>query len=386
MADVLRLISIIFILLFIFLVALSKRIKISDKQMKLLFFLFAVSLSCLAYYVNPPISWDLVRHEIWIESVRTSGISFQKFVFGKSSIGGGYVGLYTFNFLRWVIISITKNNRWLSTLCVFIDYVCVGYIFVDWLTENRKINILSLLLCFSFLPYVFAVSNIRTAFCASLLALGVYLYLYKKKRTVVFFILAFLAITVHPVGLIVIPFVFVAKRNWRVQAYIILFAISFLSSTIAELMLDSKYIFFQMIGSRFLSYTSDEQYRSSRAPLYVVFLLIVIFLTIHFLENETTKDIEDNGKKAIYNFLTIYMIYILGNFGNYDMVLRPAYVLGPLSPILVSWIVDKKMWVHNKINIKVMKGIRIGVLLACMSLCIYLNYTFLAAYSAYFIT
>ena len=70
------------------------------------------------------------------------------------------------------------------------------------------------------------------------------------------------------------------------------------------------------------------------------------------------------------------MVYILGNIGTYDMVLRPAYVLGPLSPILCSFILDGKLWENTIVNKNIQKIVRPVLCFCALAFGIYLNYKF----------
>ena len=166
--------------------SLFTNIRITKTQQTIIYLFFSLALSLMAYFVDVPIGWDLARHLNFIEQIYSSNISLFDYLFNNtSSIGGGYNGLLTFNIIQYFIANYTSNYMIISAIFVFADYAIVSYIAIDWQisTVNRSnIPFLSLLLCFCFLPYVFCVSGLRNALCASLLALGIYLYLYKKKK------------------------------------------------------------------------------------------------------------------------------------------------------------------------------------------------------------
>lgn len=370
--------------------SLFTNIRITKTQQTIIYLFFSLALSLMAYFVDVPIGWDLARHLNFIEQIYSSNISLFDYLFNNtSSIGGGYNGLLTFNIIQYFIANYTSNYMIISAIFVFADYAIVSYIAIDWQisTVNRSnIPFLSLLLCFCFLPYVFCVSGLRNALCASLLALGIYLYLYKKKKVIVFIVLAFLAATVHPAAIITIPFVFIAKLDLKALGYIAVFILSALAQSVAKWMSTSSIRYFQIIGSKYFSYTSEEQYRASRAQLYTVLILISIFLLIYFCTLMKNKKDDDNSEKNhIYNFLAVYMVYILGNIGNYDMVLRPAYVLGPLSPVLCSLILDNEIWTNSVIEKRTQKIFRSFAYILCLTFGIYLNYKFFVYYGEAFI-
>ena len=285
--------------------------------MQVLFTFFALSLSVIAYCMSPPYSWDIVRHSNLIDRIRQSGISFFDFLFDNRSYIGGkeYADLFVFNLLRYIVVITTDDNFLLPAICAFICYSIIGYITVDWKEISGKSSssiALSLLLCFSFLSYDNVVSGMRNSLAACILGLAIYLYLCKKKRLYVFIILCFIALTIHPASLITIPFVIIAKFNIGIVGYIVVFIVSLVSQIIAKWMSTSSVLYFRIVGQKFFTYTSEDQYRSSRAPLYTVLLLIVVFLFVYFITHFRVHSAdEDKSQILIYNFLSVYMVYIL---------------------------------------------------------------------------
>ena len=392
MVYILKYISIAYLIIFVLFSVFQSKINTSKTQKKILYILFALSLSVIAYNMSPPQGWDFVRHSEYMDKVRQSGISFSNFIFGHSAHpwGKGYEDLLTFNFLIYIVVKITNNNYLLPAICAFTCYAIVGYIAIDWQRTseiyNSRVNALPLLLCFSFLEYIHVVSGMRNALCACVMSLAIYLYLFKKKKLYIFIVLAFLAATIHPAAIITVPFVFISRLNLGWWGYMAVFVVSILAKAVAELMSNSSILYFRIVGHKYFSYTSENQYRSSRTPLYTVLLLIIIFLFIYFFIHFRRKtDIEDNNRKLIYNFLSVYMVYIIGNIGNYDMVLRPAYVLGPLSPILCSLIYDDSLWMHSKLEPRNQRIIRESSIIFCHVLCLFMQYKLMTWYLPYFI-
>lgn len=87
-------------------------------------------------------------------------------------------------------------------------------------------------------------------------------------------------------------------------------------------------------------------------------------------------DDNHSNKKIIYNFLAIYMIYILGNIGNYDMVLRPAYLLGVLAPVLGSFLSDKNIWSNQEMSVRAENIVSFGATVASLIICLIVNYSY----------
>ena len=341
--------------------------------------------------MTPPNGWDIMRHSSLMDTIRQSRISFLAFLFANDSYIGGreYANLFSFNFLRYIVIKITNNYFLLPAICAFICYSIIGYITIDWQETNGKSSnmiALSFLLCFSFMNYTNVVSGMRNSLAACILGLAIYLYLFKKKSLYVFILLCFIAATIHPASLITIPFVVIAKFNIGIVGYVGVFIISAVAQSVAKWMSSSNLLYFRIVGQKYFTYTSEDQYRSSRAPLYTVLLLITIFLFVYFIENFRKHSNSGNdNRELIYSILAVYMVYIFGNIGNYDMVLRPAYVLGPLSPVLCSMIVDNTQWTGSMLDIRAKRMIRAILLVCCTALGIYLQYKFAVSSLKYFI-
>lgn len=332
--------SVFYLLIFMIAIIVPTKIKLSKGLTVLSFVVFSLSISVLVYYLQPPLNWDLTRHFSCLDSIRNSGISFGQFLFeNKFAVGGSeFTSYVAFNVIRYLVIKISDNNSILPWLCVLIDYLIVSYIIIDWSKENNsKVKFSSFLLCFTFLPLVYAASGIRTALAAAIIGLGIYLYLYKEKKAVVFVILAIIAVTIHPVMLIAAPFVFLARYETGIKGYVIVFVVSISIDSLATLFLTSKFSYLARIAYLYKRYTSDDQFRGGRYCLFGDIFLICALLVIYLMKKKRCdKSNYRNKDAALYSFLIFYMCYILGNIGNYDMVLRPAYLLGVFAPVLVS--------------------------------------------------
>lgn len=361
-------------------------------QFAFLWGMFSLALALLAYNMNPPDEFDLVNYQfVFLNQIRHSGMSLVEFLFQNGTTVGGadYTNLYTFNLLRYFVASVSKNNFLLPAICVFIDFSIVGYIMADWAMSTKgrlQFNPLALFFCFSFMPFVHCASGLRNALCASILSLGIYLYLYKQKNILVFIVFSLMAATVHMAALITIPFVLLAKLKFGWVGYGVVFVFSMLIQYVVEWIGTSGISYFQVVTRKYNLYTSEEQYISSRAPLYTVLLLLVIFMIAFFLTQIGKRNWQEKTPSQLFaHFLALYMLYILGNFGNYDMVLRPAYVLGPLAPIVCSLLLESTAWRDCVLDARARYVIRCGLVVTCYALCIYLNYKFFVSYGVYFI-
>lgn len=361
---------------------LFKKFNLSKKQFVFLWCLFILSLSIMAYNMNPPVGWDINSHFAYLNQIRGSGISLFDFLFKNDSYvgGGSYANLVTFNIMRYIIVKISDNNFLLPAVCVVIDYSILGYIIIDWSEQNNgnyKFSIFTLLLNFSFTPYIHAISGMRNVLSASIIGLAAYLYLYKKKNVILLIVLTLAAVTVHPAAIITVPFIFLAKLKIGSIGFAAVYIISALAKPVAQRLSYSKTDFLALIGQKYLTYTAETQYRSSRISLYGILIITAVFLLIYFLLYRRFNMLDKHSdKKTLYNFLAIYMVYIWGNIGNYDMILRPAYVLGVLAPALSSFLSDKSIWAHKGIAAKIESFVSLGATAGNLIICLIVNYSF----------
>lgn len=370
--------SICYIVIFFTGIIAAKKIKVSKKWIKFSFLLFTLSLSIFAYYLNPPSNWDLSRHFYCLDSIRNSGTSLSEFLFhNKSSIGGKeFTSFVSFNLVRYVIVKLFDSNHMLPCFCVFVDYLIISYIMVDWSSENAKngkVKVTSFLLCFTFFPLIHAISGMRTALAATIMGLGIYLYLYKEKKIFIFIVPSIIAVTIHPVMLIAVPFVFLARFKLGVKGLIIVFAVSLLVERGATYLLSSKYSYFARIAYLYKRYTSGDQYRGERFSLFGVIIIILVLIVIFFIMRKKYEEqYWSKTHSLLYSFLMYYIFFILGNLGNYDMILRPSYLLGVFAPVLSSLVTNTEEWYWA--NTKYLLHL---AQLAICTVCIYVCYRYM---------
>ena len=73
-------------------------------------------------------------------------------------------------------------------------------------------------------------------------------------------------------------------------------------------------------------------------------------------------------KVAVEDFILYMMVYMIGNFQNYDLVLRPGYIVGMFAPFLVDQMIEKKP--KNSFN----KALKVGSNMLIVIMCVYVNY------------
>ncbi len=357
-----------------------KKIRISKRQATIFWIFFVISLAIIAFQMQPPSNWDLGRNYQLLDTIRNSHLSFIEFVFGGRATyrADGYRNYIFYNIYRYIIVNIFKDNHWFQTITVIIVYTILGYITIDFQFDNNRndlSNTLSVVISFSFLPFLYVTSGIRNALAASLVGLGVYLYLYKSKNVTIYLVILFISATIHPAVLITLPFVILSKINIGFKETGIVFLLTFLLQNFARLLSSLGNTYLSFIGISYLRYSGTEQYRGGRGNLYGVLVLSLILFIFIILQIRKEKMIsvedgyDDNGNIRICGFLLFMFTYMLGNFQNYDLVLRPGYIVGMFAPML-----SNLMNIDNS-NIKNIKTIiKAFADIAVIAFAIYVNY------------
>lgn len=344
----------------------NMRLYVNDLRKRLIYIFFIVSLAVVAYCMKPPSTWDLSRNYILLDIIRKSQLSFNQFVFGGNATYGadGYRSLIFYNIYRFIFVKFFDNNAWFQTITTIIVYALQFYIIYDYKKVENKENIpisLILLLSFTFMPFVYVVSGIRNALAASIMGVAIYLYLY-KKIVLKAFLLVIMAITIHPSVVIALPFVILCKMNLGSKGIVCVAIASFGFQLIASVFSNSSVFFLRQIGKSYLLYSGNNQYRGGRGNLYGILIVSILFI-LYFLwnrKNKTNKETEND----INNFLMLLLVYMVGNFLNYDLVLRPGYIVSMFAPLLANKMQD----LVKKRNLKLILNFLL------ILTCLYVNY------------
>ena len=248
-----------------------------------------------------------------------------------------------------------------------IDYSIIAYIYIDWyeFKLNRKCCF-SILLCFTFLPFIFALSGLRNGMASCIEALAVYLFLHKRLGLKIFAILSLIAFTTHYISIVAIPIVIVSRFKPKASIFGLILFSSFFINFISNVFKNSSNEVMRLISSAYISYSSEDQYWGSNYSLVVVLSLIFIVIICYLIGRQYRLESSSEGL-SIKSFCIYYSAYIIANIGNYDLVLRPAYIFGALSPCLSSIIIfDHNGKASSKILILLLTTV-------CLLLTIYFN-------------
>ena len=333
----------------------KKAAVISLTRLGYYFIIFVAVMRAMQFHVVLGDNMDLARHMYMMQLVKKSGYSFFEYVFLHGDAFTSNITLrfsYAFNAIVYLIGKNTTNYYIISWLFVFTDYAIIAYIGIDWWKGQgrRKVYmaLYEVLVCFSLFPFIHAVSGLRTSLAACIMGLAIYLYIWKNKSLVSFITLSVISALFHLAFISAVPFAIIAKIFDRRKGLWISLIGSVSVSLFANFFIRSSSRFLYSIAYKYLQYTGDSGYRSTRFCYYGVLVIClltlagyfyVFFLRKSFSNQRLVKQAsgkDGNSRVAIYDFVAYYMLFILSNFGAYEMVLRPAYLLGAMAPILTG--------------------------------------------------
>lgn len=339
-------VAISYIVFFIVCVLLLNRCGANERQDKILWGLMAFALAIIAYLFEPTgTGLDVVRHFQRIEIVRNINITFDSYVLHNSF---GYGGMYMFNAVCYFIAKLNISNHTLPFVVTLTSYVICFYILRDW-TKRESIDgryyALSVLIGFAFLPYYFVMCGIRNGVAMCIMGLAVYQYLYKRKSFLLFLLLGAIAATIHTSVLIAVPFVLLSQLKLNYKSIGLVYVGSFALGTVAKALSGMSVPYLSEMAKSYLVYSSDGQFRSAQYFLTTDVTLIVLFAFLMLRQYSKYLVSQNEGRNVkLYSFIALYSAYIIGNFGNYDLVLRPSYLFGPLSPMLGYLLYNGDYW------------------------------------------
>lgn len=338
-------------------------------------------IASLTFYVSPSMNMDFVRIQEEIPSYQTSQ-TLNAYLNSESITSNNETikYTYTFNVIVYLFGKYVKNHYVLVWFSAILDYSIVCWMIYDW-TKNKKQGIHEWISCFivsmAFLPFVHVVSGIRAAMAACLMALGIYLLLYRKRSIFIYLLLSLLSVTIHPYTLYAIPITLLVHISPTLKSFIIVLVGTLSIEYLAPIIGKKDIPFLSMMARRFVSYTSASQYTSYRTFYYGVILCSLLLAVYYIFFIWRNKKISHSQKKMC-TFLACYAGLIIGSFGSYDIVCRLAYLLGAMAPV-----VTEAMMIGNN-NDKYKYVIRRCIFIVFILLSIFTFYKHIQYYGGHF--
>lgn len=330
---------------------LASKFNFSTRIIKWILITNAMIFALIAFLMEP--YWDLVENFKYIKSIDDSGEFFGMLFKPYSKMFTGYQFYIVFNLICFICVKI-GNYHLVPCFMVLVDYLIFAYIMTDYTKKNKiknyNIYIPAILLNMVFVPFYLAINGMRNATAAAIVGLAVYRFYYCNQRIKSTFFIIIIAALIHPLSLCVIPFILVTYYNITIQALVIMLIIVLTSQRLYIIMINSSSEFIKLIGSKMITYSGSDQFVGGMIYLYADLLCLLIILgnfVYRILSNHRKKVFIDNFDK----FVTLYVIFIFGNIGNYDLILRPTYFFGFLTPILITKLVQVEFSISHKTQI-----------------------------------
>ena len=316
----------------IFLIASFHYIRPKHGKLLLIGSIFIVSI--LLALIKPKEIYDLARHYAELDVIKNSGMKFWDFVLHSQKItDANYRYMYTFNVLRY-IIAMYFPKQTLPFCSCSICFGVFGYILYDVIKQKKISNFyigISIMASAIFMPMLYIYSGIRNEIAMAIMALAVYLKIYKGLGIFPYFVLIFWAATMHPLALVAIPFVLLSKIRIGKMGIILVILIPNILYVVMEVCRFSENGFLSYIGAKFYNYTFVNIYSQGRFFRYSAILMTALLLLLSVIKTKQEKE-----DQRFINFINWYSIFALANIQSYQISMRIPYLFGILAPVIVS--------------------------------------------------
>lgn len=347
--------------------------KIQIKKTKIKYFCIVVValLGSLMFHADDTSNLDFLRYQDILTSLRNSNQGLLDYLINSNTTTKWTNAVlpyaYTFNILVYFVAKFFENDYVLSWISTLIDYSIIAYIAYDWRKESKYRNrevLLIILTCFSLLPFMQVNSGLRTATSSCIMALALYNFLYRNKSVISFVILSIISVLFHLFTLFPIVIAIVIKISKSKVAFFATLVGCLFLSHIASILQNSRIPFLQALAIKYGTYTSEEQFRAYRFCLYGVLIISAICIFYYLLIYRKKLDVVVNESEGtrdiIYLFIISFCGFIIGNIGSYEIVVRNGYLLGALSPIMISMFYEDSRVRNLSLLIRIMIWALVG--------------------------
>ena len=345
-----------------------------------------IVLASFTFYVEENQNMDFARFISLMKRLKYSDMSLMEFLKSDISkyVSSSLTYTYSFNTVLYFVSKVFKNCFAMVWISVLIDYALVCYIAYMWRDRYSLIEWISMfLICAGFLPFVHAVSGLRTATASCLMGFAIYRYLCKNSSIFEFSVISLIALTYHSIALFAIPIAIVVKLTEKKWVVVIVAGVNLIISRIIQLLSSIGGPYFQLIERKYTWYSSTNQYRASRWIFYGNVLFCICILFYFFLVYRRNDEKQSNSNNKIYTFLVCYACFTLGNIDSYEMVVRSGYLIGAIAPVVVGFfrfgsnLVDNhSLTLRNGFSMLIRVFAIVGALLALMALVYYFAHFF----------
>jgi len=322
-------IYIIFFLIVLFMgIFFNIDIKIQAFKWALIF--FGISYATLAFYINPPYSWDLYRLYNEIDLMRFGGLNYVI----NSAI---YKDLFVTNYLFY-FVSLLPSNGFLPFITILIEFFIFTYISVDFKKKNKDMSTMIyaiiFLLYFTLADISLSLSGIRNVLAFSICGLALYIDFIQGKKGILKWFLYIVPIFIHPSVIIILIlrlFIIFKKISFKFSFLLLLWVI-FLPQ-ITQYLKYSPIKVLNIIGSLMNDYSNIQvNYDIRILCINIILVSTLLVSSLYLLKNQ--KDIIPLNHINFIRFFILYCLVTLGSITNLILFNRLlfglAYIFIPI--------------------------------------------------------
>lgn len=283
-----------------------------------------LSLSTIAFMLNPSKSNDLYRHFEMIDIFRNTNFEANDEL---NEVFGAKILFY--------IVSFFPSNHLLPVISVLITYGILFYMIKDFV-KNKNVSTrcvaISVFLGIAICDYVSVVSGIRNAIAFAFIGLALYKDLIKEERGIKIIWPYIVAVLIHPSSWIVIVVRLILNlRSSEKIKYFLLFWSAFVDLIIEVLFKVSPYI-----ATKLQLYFTEDFLSDFR--IVIVKLILIIFIYVITMILNKNKNVE---YKKYINFLQLYICSIIGSLFVSTVIFGRLFLLLAFLMIPLIYLIEK---------------------------------------------
>lgn len=326
----------IYLLLFVLflVIAFFAPRKFSCKVVFSVLFLYVVSLVIFAFFIKPPIAWDLYRHYISINTIRYGGM--------QSFLDDSGYGIVPVAVGLFYLVSLLPTNQFLPAIATAIEYALFCNILYNFY-KSKKLRIDTLAFCIVaqlvFCPLIFSFSGIRNTLACSIFAYGVYMECFKKRKRTAFLFYA-VAVATHTSLIILVALrILILLKSFKLVCALV-FSWPILGGTLYVFLTALPIPFMNTIGRKLFTYT-ETIYALTPANVFAICVCVflsAIWVCLSFWNSHKRKRFPAD-RVDLKLFLLLYFFTVSSCLYPH-IASRMMYQIGFLFPFAIVFLLN----------------------------------------------
>ena len=292
-------IILLFFMIFFMYFLYIKNKKIGKRLLLTVMFIIILLFVGIIVHVIPKETNDLYRHYLYLDSIRQYGFWDIKSEDYDSAIGSEFI---------FYLISLTGVKELLPIVSFLWCYLICFYIIYDYQKKNKiqtKSIIMAIFFSFSFVSLESVISGVRTAMAMSMMALGAYNYLIKKKLGIKEILIFIFASLIHPVALV--PILILLLKKFITNKILIIVGLSW-GLMVNFIILLLKNISLNILAGKLEMYFYGSWIDDIRLFWAMIVLAVIFIIMIWYLKKNIKVEDED-----YIDYLLVYFSFTLGS-------------------------------------------------------------------------